>query len=255
MIATLLFAAAVTMTKPAPPPDLKTPPADAQKSADGLVSKVLEAGTAGEHPGDDDFVHIRYAVWKASDGSVVDYTRAQAATFVEMSKLLPGMREMFALMTSGERRRAWIPSALGAGKIKEGETLVVDAQLIDVVHRPVVPADVAAPPADAIKTPSGLAYKILRPGMGIVHPKSRDKVLVDYSGWTTDGQMFDSSILKGEPMELSLEQVIPGWVEGIQLMTEGEKVRFWIPQKLAYKGQSGMPAGMLVFDVELVKIR
>ena len=68
MIAALIFAA-VTMTKPAPPPDLKTPPADAQTSADGLISKQLEAGTAGEHPGDGDFVHVRYAVWKASDAA------------------------------------------------------------------------------------------------------------------------------------------------------------------------------------------
>ena len=67
--------------------------------------------------------------------------------------------------------------------------------------------------------------------------------------------MFDSSIVKGEPIELALDQVIAGWTEGLQLMTEGEQVRFWIPQKLAYKGNPGMPAGMLVFDVELVKIR
>jgi FKBP-type peptidyl-prolyl cis-trans isomerase len=254
MIAALLFAA-VTMTKPAPPPDLKTPPADAQTSADGLVSKQLEAGTAGEHPRDTDFVHIRYAVWKASDASVIDYTRTEIPTFVEMSKLLPGMRELFALMTPGERRRAWIPAALGAGKIKDGDMFVVDAQLVDIVHPPATPADVAAPTADATKTPSGLAYKILAPGTGTVHPRKRDKVLVNYSGWTTDGKMFDSSIVKGEPAELPLDMVIPGWVEGIQLMTEGEKVRFWIPEKLAYKGQAGMPAGMLVFDVELVKIR
>src|SRR4051794_515889 len=106
MIAALLFAAAVTMTKPAPPPDLNTPPADAQKSADGLLFKVLAAGTAGEHPADADFIHIRYAVWKASDGSVIDYTRTEIPTFVEISKLLPGMREMFASMTPGEKRRA-----------------------------------------------------------------------------------------------------------------------------------------------------
>jgi peptidylprolyl isomerase len=255
MILSMVLAAAVALTKPAPPPDLKTPPAGAQTSADGLLSSVLEAGTAGEHPGDADFVHVRYSVWKASDGSVVDYTRTEVPTFVEMSKLLPGMRETIALMTPGERRRAWIPSTLGAGKIAEGETFVMDAQLVDVVHRPSVPADVAAPPADAIKTPSGLAYKILRPGTGTTHPKSRDKVLVHYSGWTTDGKMFDSSIIKGEPLELPLDQVIPGWTEGLQLMTEGEQVRFWIPQKLAYKGASGMPAGMLVFDVELVKIK
>jgi peptidylprolyl isomerase len=255
MIAALLFAAAVTTTKPAPPPDLKTPPADAQTSADGLVSKVLETGTAGAHPGDTDFVHIRYAVWKASDGSVIDYTRTEMPTFVEMSKLLPGMREMFALMTPGEKRRAWIPASLGAGKIKEGDTFVVDGELVDIVYPPAAPVDVAAVPADATKTPSGLAYKILAPGIGTVHPRKRDKVLVNYSGWTVDGRMFDSSIVKGEPLELSLERVIPGWVEGIQLMTEGEKVRFWIPQKLAYKGEAGMPAGMLVFDVELIKIR
>ena len=255
MIAALFFAAAVTLTKPAPPPDLTAPPADAQKSADGLISKQLGAGTAGEHPAVTDLVHIRYSVWKASDGSVIDYTRTAIPTFVDMTKLLPGMREMFAQMVPGEKRRAWIPASLGAGKIKDGDMFVVDGELVDVVHPPATPADVAAPPADATKTGSGLAYKILVPGTGSVHPRKRDKVLVNYSGWTTDGLMFDSSIMKGEPVELSLEEVIPGWVEGIQLMTEGEKVRFWIPQKLAYKGQAGMPAGMLVFDVELMKIR
>jgi len=115
--------------------------------------------------------------------------------------------------------------------------------------------DVAAPPADATKTPSGLAYKVLLPGSGTVHPKGRSTVLVHYSGWTTDGQMFDSSVLRGEPAELGLDKVIPGWTEGIQLMTEGEKVRLWIPQKIAYRCQQGMPAGMLVFDVELIKIK
>jgi FKBP-type peptidyl-prolyl cis-trans isomerase len=255
MIAALLFSAAVTITPPAPPPDLKTPPADAQKTADGLITKQIEAGTAGEHPGTQDFVQVRYAAWKASDGSVIDYTRTEIPAFVGMSTLLPGLREMFALMTPGERRRGWIPAALGEGKIAEGETFVIDAQLVGLVHPPTVPADVAAPPADAIKTASGLAYKVLRPGTGTVHPKSRSRVQVHYSGWTTDGKMFDSSIVKGTPMEIGLDQLIPGWTEGLQLMTEGEQARFWIPQKLAYKGEAGMPAGMLVFDVELIKIK
>jgi peptidylprolyl isomerase len=158
-------------------------------------------------------------------------------------------------MTVGEKRRGWIPATLGAGKIKDGDSFVVDAELVDIVHPPMTPADVAAAPADATKTASGLAYKILAPGTGTVHPRKRDNVLVHYSGWTTDGRMFDSSIVKGEPMELSLDHVIPGWVEAIQLMTEGEKVRFWIPQKLAYKGEAGLPAGTLVFDVELIKIK
>src|SRR5438067_6407309 len=192
---TLILAATIAVTPPAPPPDLKTPPADAQRSASGLVTKQLAAGTSAEHPGDADYVHLRYAVWKASDGSVVDYTRSGAA-FVQVSKLLPGMREMFELMTPGEKRRAWIPSSLGGGKIAANETFVVDGELVDVVHPPNAPSDVAAPPADATKTPSGVAYRVLREGTGTKHPSKRDTVVVHYSGWTTDGQMFDSSVMR-----------------------------------------------------------
>ena len=66
--------------------------------------------------------------------------------------------------------------------------------------------------------------------------------------------MFDSSIPRGEPMRLGLSDVIPGWSEGLTLMVAGERTRFWIPQELAYKGQQGSPRGMLVFDVELIRI-
>jgi peptidylprolyl isomerase len=116
-----------------------------------------------------------------------------------------------------------------------------------------VPPDVAAPPADAVKTPSGLACRVLKPGSGTRHPAATDRVTVHYSGWTTDGKMFDSSVVRGEPAAFELNEVIPGWIEGVQLMVEGEKRRFWIPEKLAYAGRSG-PQGTLVFDVELIKI-
>jgi FKBP-type peptidyl-prolyl cis-trans isomerase len=78
---------------------------------------------------------------------------------------------------------------------------------------------------------------------------------VHYSGWTTDGKMFDSSAASGEPASFALNEVIAGWTEGLQMMVEGEKRRFWIPESLAYKGRSGSPQGMLVFDVELIKIQ
>ena len=122
------------------------------------------------------------------------------------------------------------------------------------------PADVAAPPADAMKTPSGLASKILRVGLGDVKPTLRSTVVVHYTGWTTDGRMFDSSVARGETIEFGLGQVIPGWVEALQLMRIGEKRRFWIPGSLAYDNipdQPGMPPspkGMLVFDIELIRI-
>jgi len=116
------------------------------------------------------------------------------------------------------------------------------------------PPDVKAAPKDAKKTSSGLAYKVLKPGTGKTHPTASSEVTVHYTGWTTDGQMFDSSVTRGEPATFPLNRVIAGWTEGVQLMVEGEKTRFWIPENLAYRGQRA-PYGMLVFDVELIKIK
>ena len=113
------------------------------------------------------------------------------------------------------------------------------------------PPDVAAPPADARRTPTGLASKVLTPGTGTRHPRPNSQVVVNYTGWTTDGKMFDSS--RGEPAPMSLDGVIAGWTEGVQMMVVGEKRRFWIPARLAYEGKDG-PQGMLVFDIELIRI-
>ena len=78
-----------------------------------------------------------------------------------------------------------------------------------------------------------------------------------YSGWTTDGKMFDSSVARGQPATFPLAGVIPGWTEGVQLMTVGEKTRFWIPGNLAYDNspRPGAPKGTLVFDIELLSIK
>jgi peptidylprolyl isomerase len=139
--------------------------------------------------------------------------------------------------------------------------LVFDVQLISIDNKPEpppapkAPEDVAAPPAEAERTPSGLASKILRPGVGNQHPTKNSTVTVHYSGWTTDGNLFDSSVVRGEPASFPLNRVIPGWTEGVQLMVVGERRRFWIPEKLAYAGAAGAPKGMLVFDVELIEIK
>ena len=115
------------------------------------------------------------------------------------------------------------------------------------------PADVAAVPADAEKTASGLASKVLTKGAGAAKPTATSQVRVHYTGWTTDGKMFDSSVKRGRPATFPLNRVIPGWTEGVQLMVKGEKRRFWIPANLAYEGKPG-PQGLLVFDVELLEI-
>jgi FKBP-type peptidyl-prolyl cis-trans isomerase len=119
------------------------------------------------------------------------------------------------------------------------------------------PMDVAAPPTDAQRTASGLAYKVLQQGPGQSHPQADSTVTVHYSGWTTDGNLFDSSVVRGEAASFPLNAVIAGWTEGLQLMVVGEKTRFWIPANLAYGDppRAGAPAGMLVFDVELLAIQ
>jgi peptidylprolyl isomerase len=119
------------------------------------------------------------------------------------------------------------------------------------------PPDVKAPPADALKTASGLASKVIKKGTGTEHPGPTSSVTVHYTGWTTDGKMFDSSVVRKEPATFPLNRVIKGWTEGVQLMVVGETRRFWIPADLAYGNspRPGAPMGMLVFDVELISIQ
>ena len=115
------------------------------------------------------------------------------------------------------------------------------------------PADVQQPPLAAVTTPSGLAYVVLKNGGGAA-PRITDKVTVHYTGWTTDGSMFDSSVAKGKAGRFVVNGVIAGWTEALLLMKAGSKYRLWIPEELAYQGRPGFPAGMLVFEVSLISV-
>ena len=166
-------------------------------------------------------------------------------------------------MTPGETTRLWIPEAL-AYRGQPGRPagmLVFDVSLYSVTEMPKPPArpeDYAAPPADAEKTPSGVASRVLKAGpAGGAKPKSTDRVTVQYSGWScTTGEMFDSSVTRGEPATFPLNRVIKGWTDGVGLMVVGEKRRLWLPAALAYGNNPppGAPGGPLVFDVELLSI-
>lgn len=105
-------------------------------------------------------------------------------------------------------------------------------------------------------TASGLQYQVIKPGTG-AKPGKTSKVKVHYEGRLINGTVFDSSIARGEPLTFPLDQVIPGWTEGLQLMQEGAKYRFFIPAKLGY-GDIGAgnipPNSVLIFDIELIKI-
>jgi FKBP-type peptidyl-prolyl cis-trans isomerase len=244
------------------PPDVVAAPPEATKTASGLASKVLTPGVGKDHPTPTDKVKVNYTGW-TTNGQMFDssVTRGEPATFA-LNSVIPGWTEGMQLMVVGEKRRFWIPAALAYGsRPRPGAPagdLVFDVELLDITAAPKpppVPEDVKAAPASAKKTASGIAYRVLTPGKGTDHPAPTATVSVNYTGWTPDGKMFDSSITKGQPAHFRLNQVIKGWTEGVQLMTKGEKTRFWIPGSLAYGDKPtrpGAPSGLLVFDIELL---
>jgi peptidylprolyl isomerase len=218
-------------------------------------------------------VEVHYSGW-TTDGKMFDssVTRGKPTSF-PLNRVIKGWTEGLQLMVIGEKTRFWIPEEL-AYKGKPGRPqgmLVFDVELLEIkppappddghghgAHgggpKPgdePAPPDVAAPPKDAKKSPKGVFYKILTAKKGAAKPTETDTVRVNYTGWQTTGLQFDSS--KGHPVEFSLQGVIPGWTDGLQMMGVGEKARFWIPEELAYQGAD--PKGMLVFDVEMIEIK
>lgn len=245
------------------PADVATPPAKSEKSESGLAWTILEPGTAGDKPQPQDKVQVHYTGW-TKDGKMFDSSevRGAPATF-GVTQVIKGWTEGLQLMTEGEKRRFWIPGKLAYGdKVVPGRPsgqLTFDVKLLKIIKAPEppeVPKDVAAAPANAKKTASGLAYVELKAGTGKT-PTTKDRVQVHYSGWSKDGKMFDSSVMRGQPSSFGVTQVIKGWTEGLQLMKEGAKYRFWIPADLAYGDKPrrpGAPSGQLTFDVELIKV-
>lgn len=262
---TLVFDIELISIKKAPKPPELTAPADAEKTPTGASVKTTTKGTGTKSPKPEDTVKVNLAIW-STEGELLQSTEQQGGPAdVPLDKFrIGGLSDAIQTMVTGEKKLAWIPSKVAFGPTlppgAPASGLVVDIELISFkegVPPPAVPSDVAAAPADAEKTASGLASKVLSKGTGSDHAKATDTVTVHYSGWTTDGKMFDSSVTRGEPTSFGLNQVIKGWTEGVQLMVKGEKRRFWIPAGLAY-GENpggGRPGGMLVFDIELLEIQ
>jgi FKBP-type peptidyl-prolyl cis-trans isomerase len=243
---------------PTPPRDVDGPPGDATFCDSGLVWQVL-APAEGPKPSAAASVTVHYSGW-TTDGNLFDSSRrrGEPATF-PLDGVIKGWTEGLQLMEQGSSARFWVPAELAYGLTpsagRPAGTLVFDVELLSITEPPSVPADVAAPPDDATFTNSGLSFKVLSEGTG-EKPGPTSKVTVHYSGWMTNGEMFDSSVVRGEPATFPLNGVIKGWTEGVQKMSEGEKSRFWIPAELAYgkKPGGGRPGGMLVFDIELLQI-
>ncbi|MEZ4366544.1 MAG: FKBP-type peptidyl-prolyl cis-trans isomerase [Kofleriaceae bacterium] len=245
---------------PAPPvpPDVAAPPPEAKVSPSGVASLVIRPGTGKEKPQRWDDVTYVYTQWDVT-GKMLESTemRKRPSTGAPF-RLPPGIEEALTGMVVGERSRFWIPGPIARKSEPPAEgTFTFEIEVSAIQHKeapPPTPPDVAAPPADAKRTASGLAYKVLRAGAGKVHPTATQGAKVVYTGWTRDGRMFESSVLTGRPAEVTLNGVITGWTEALQLMSVGDRYRIWIPEELAYKGAPGKPQGMLVFELELLEI-
>ncbi|MET0793014.1 MAG: FKBP-type peptidyl-prolyl cis-trans isomerase [Polyangiaceae bacterium] len=245
------------------PADVAAAPKDAKVTASGLAYKVLTPGTGKDHPGQTDRVSVHYSGW-TKDGKMFDSSVARGApTTFGVGEVIPGWTEALKLMTVGEKARLWIPGKLAAGDRPHSggaptADLAYDVEPLEILKPPAVPEDVKAAPKTAKKTASGLAYRVLKAVTGNIHPTANNRVTVHYSGWTTDGKMFDSSVARGEPATFPLNGVVKGWTEGVQLMVVGEKTRFWLPPDLGYGDhpqRPGAPSGTLVFDIELLNIQ
>jgi len=249
-----------------------------QETRTGLQFIALEEGAdGGASPVSTDLVSFEYAATTA-DGVEFDSSRARgAAPQVRVSDLaldVPGLSEGLQLMSEGDRYRFFIPPDLAYGdQVGDGapfgpnETLIFEVELIKV-QSPERNLEAARKfldenaRKDGIKTtPSGLQYQVLTEGAAEgKSPAATDTVEVHYQGTLLNGTEFDSSYSRGKPIEFPLNRVIAGWTEGVQLMSEGDKYRFFIPPALAY-GEGGTPGGpigpneALIFEVELIAVK
>jgi FKBP-type peptidyl-prolyl cis-trans isomerase len=247
---------------PPAPPDVAAPPADARPTPSGLAMKVLRPGKGADHPTDNDCARIHFVVWKR-DGTLLSNSRAGAEpSFQCLRTAMKGVAEALRSMVVGEQRRVWVPAALtfpGEEPDEEPPQLdvTVDLELIELIKAPPMPADLEGPPAKAQKTESGVSFLILKKGTGTQHPAAPQRVKLHFSGWTTKGVLFESTVFSGRPAVYGLGEVIPGWREVLPRLVVGDKVRLWIPSALAYGDKPrrrGYPAGPLVYDLELLAL-
>ncbi len=241
---------------PDAPDDLLEPPADAEKTPSGLVSKVIRTGTGTLHPDSNDLVAAHFSGWTPYGAKFQSsYDKGQPGTF-DLSVMFPGWREGLQLMIVGEKRRLWIPAHLAPANPKDGPrgAVVFDVELLGIRSVANFPADGAEPPPDAARTDSGSFSRRIAEGSGEEKPAPDSVALVHWTGWTTDGETFGSTALRGRPTAFPLDKVMSPFAEAVRLMVVGEKRHIWIPADLAAGQWPEAPEGALIFEVELLKI-
>jgi len=225
-------------------------PANAVESASGLHYLTLQPAKAGAASIKPDFFEYKISIWIKNDAGKFQAKESGVlrSSFKSVAQSSPALARAALLSPVGETRRWWFST--GDNSI---QPQIFDLTIVGNVDPVPAPADVSAIPANASKTSSGLAYRVIKKGTGTGHPILQSTITIDYSGWTPDGKLFDSSITRGEKAVFPLNGLISGWKEGLPLMSPGDTYRFWIPGYLAYDSipNANGPKGMLVFDVTL----
>ena len=169
---------------------------------------------------------------------------------------LGSMTLFSACSNKGGKESADTDSAAATQLVEDAAPMAQTDSLALIFQNPEKKSEVATDSTYA-ETPSGLKYLVVREGSGKT-PTAEDDVTVHYTGKLITGEIFDSSVSRGEPATFPLNRVIPGWTEGLQLMKEGGKTIFYIPSNLAY-GSAGAPPMIgpdqdLIFEVDLIKV-
>ena len=243
--------------------------ADAEEfdsTGSGLQYIVFEEGN-GEFPEAGQVVSVHYTGY-LTDGTIFDSSRDRGQPFsfpLGQGSVIAGWDEGIGLLSEGSNGRLIIPPELaygdtGAGAlIQPGDTLVFDVELVEILPPP-PEAPQTVDESDFIVTESGVKYFDFQEGDGATAEEGQI-ITVHFTGWIENGEMFDSSLLRGQPIALILGagQVIPGWEEGMQNMKVGGSRQIIIPPELAF-GEEGAGGGIippnstLVFEVEVVDV-
>jgi len=240
----------------AAPDDVAAVPEDATRTESGLAWRLLgEPRDRIERPGILDMVEVRYTGW-TTDGALFDSTEIEKTSRkFRVDGVIPGFEEAVQLLSVGERARFWVPENLAYSGIegKPAGMLVFDLTLVGITRGPSRPENLEAPPADAIRKDSGLAWIVLEEGpAGQETPGEEATVFVEYSTWSTDGRLLDSTLHRGAARSLTMNLIIEGFRETFSTMVPGERRLIWMPSALTeFEGRKAAEE-TVVFDLELL---
>ncbi len=238
------------------PADLAAPPDDATRTASGLVWRRLgDPAERTDRPGPHDMVDVRYTGW-TTDGKVFDTTEVgKRSRRFRVGGAIPGFEEAIQLLAVGESGRFWIPEELAypGRDDKPSGMLVFDMNLVGLQRGPEPPPHLAAPPESAERSASGLAWVVLESGDSeLGSPGDEATVLVEYHGWTTDGELLDSTLHRGQPRAFTMSMVIDGFRESFATMVPGERRVIWIPPAMTELDGKVTLDETVVFDMKML---